>query len=145
MTFIRAKNERLYPTHRILSIGKYVVRGGEGIMDIEVEGEGTVECYAHAVEDYLRTPVTTISAQPETYIVCLDDETPGAYWKQLVIGWATSLNGRLYPVTAEGVNDGYEKNHYILTPDQRVSQSESGSWESLEAMLAQEHPAAKAA
>jgi hypothetical protein len=145
MTFIRAKNKRLYPANRILSIGKDIVRRGEGIIDIEIDGEGTVECYAHAVQDFLRTAVSAFMAQPETYIVHLDDETHGAYWKQLVVGWATALDGRLYPVTAEGVNDGYEKNHYVLTPDGRVSQIEGGSWESLDAMITQEHPAAQAA
>ncbi len=145
MTFIRAKNEQLYPASRILSIGKDIVRHGEGITDIEFEGAGTVEFYSYVVRDFLRSAVTTFAAQPETYVIHLDDETPGACWRQLVVGWAVGRDGRLYPVTAEGVNDCTDADHYVLTPDGRVSRTESGSWESLDAMLAQEHAPAKAA
>jgi hypothetical protein len=135
MTFIRAKNDRLYPAHRIV---KAETRRGEGIIDMEIEGEGTVEFYAYEVRDYLRTPENAFPAQPGTHIIYVDEESPGGYWKMLVVGWAFCRDGKLYAVTADGVNDGVDSIPYIETPDLRVSQADGGSWDSIELMLASE-------
>lgn len=145
MTFIRATNNRLYPASRVLSVGAPETRRGEGITEIEVAGVGPVECYSHNVERFLRQPVTSFAAQPETYILRLDDDSPGGYWKTLVVGWGAAQDGYLYPITADGVNDADDNDHYILTPDGRVSQSENGSWETIEDFLKCEAKAALAA
>jgi hypothetical protein len=135
MTFIEAKNGRRYSANRIVSIGLSETRRGEGITEVELEGAGPVEFYTWRVEEFLRQPVSTFPAQPGTHILRLDEEDPSGFWKTLVIGWAVARDGRLYPVTAEGVNDCEEKEHFVLTPDGRVSQSDCGSYGTVEIWL----------
>lgn len=134
--FIKARNDRLYPVSRVLSIGKPEVRRGEGITEVELEGEGPVEFYSYVIRDFLRGPVTAFAAQPETYLVWLDEETPDAFSKTLVIGWSASRDGRLYPVTAGGVNDGVDSDPFILTPDGQVAEHDGRTWDTLEVFLA---------
>jgi hypothetical protein len=151
MTFFRATDGRQYPVSRIVSIGDVEERRVRGathstaVIDVEIEGGGTIEAFKGAVEDFLRQPASTFAAQPETYIVNLDDDEPEGYWKTLVIGWSSSLDGKLYPVTTEGVNALGPTNHYILTPDGRVSLADMAVWDSLEDLLEQVRKPAVAA
>jgi hypothetical protein len=135
MNFIQAKNKRLYPATRFVSIGPEIVRDDEAVVDVEIEGGGTVVFYAHRISEFLRQPVAALAAAPETYIVRIDETVPGGFWRTEVIGWSFARDGRTYPVTAEGLNDGEDTYHYVQTPDGRVSQPESGSWSSVEMLL----------
>lgn len=138
MNYIRAKNGRLYPANRIVSIGPFETPGGECITEVELEGCGLIEFHSNVIREFLREPTHVIAAQPETYIVRSDEEAVGGFWKMLVIGWGTGRDGRLYPITSDGVNDGTDEDLCVLTPDGRVSHPELGSWETVEVFLAEE-------
>jgi len=137
MNFIQAKNEHLYPADRILSIGPSVTRGGDWIRELEIEGVGLVEVYGFRIEEFLRQPTQAFPAQPETYIVHLTNTETTGYWKTAVIGWSMARDGCLYPITAEGINDGLSNVQCLLTPDGRVSRAEDGNWNSLAVFLAE--------
>jgi hypothetical protein len=136
MNFIEAKNSRRYAASRILSIGQPETRHGEGITEVELEGVGPVEFYTWRIQEFLRAPVTAFPAEPETYILYPSNEVPGECWRARVIGWGSARDGVLYPMTADGVNDGVDSEPFILTPDGQVSQRDAQSWRSLELFLA---------
>ena len=138
MTFIKARNGRLYPASRILSISEPEVRRGEDVTDVELESAGPVEFYSYVIRDFLRQPVTSFVALPETYIIYPNDEAPSGFLKTPVVGWSAARDGGLYPITAEGVNDCVDKDHFVLTPDGQVSQPEVGSWGTVEQFLAEQ-------
>ncbi|MGE5567246.1 MAG: hypothetical protein ACM3YN_13960 [Parcubacteria group bacterium] len=138
MNFIKACSGKLYPAGRIRSIGEPVTRRSCGITDVEIDGLGEVECYTHEVDSFLKRPVTAFAAQPDTYILRADEESPGGYWRMLVIAWGSAGNGRLYPITIDGANDGTDEDHAILTPDGRVTEIDGASWESVDQWLAHE-------
>nr|WP_295107324.1 hypothetical protein [uncultured Caulobacter sp.] len=51
-----------------------------------------------------------------------------SYFRMQVAGWSVSRDGALYPITADGINDGEREALFILTPDGRVSQAENRNW-----------------
>ncbi len=138
MHFVQAKDECLYAAEKFLRIGPSVTRQGEWLREVEVEGVGLIEFYGFRIEQFLRQPVQSFPAEPGTFLVHLSDDEANGYWKSAVIGWSVARDGHLYPITAEGVNDGLSHTQYVLTPDGRVSLAESGSWDSLDHFLRSE-------
>lgn len=135
MNFIQATNETLYAAERIVSIGPSVTRNGNWVRDVEISDVGVVEVYGFRVEEFLRQPVHSFPAQLGTYVIHLSDEEADGYWKAAVIGWSAARDGQLYPVTADGINDGLSDTQCILTPDGRVFRSGDGTWDSLDHLL----------
>ncbi|MBO9560810.1 MAG: hypothetical protein J7515_19775 [Caulobacter sp.] len=144
--FFEADDGTLYPVERIASIlapGGDVSRlTGGSVRLITLDDGTTVAAYAHAVTTLLRRPAKVFEALPETFILRVTEVAQPRYTKTPVIAWSLGLDGILYPITPDGVNDNTDDTHYVLTPDGTVTQGEIGSWLSIDTWLKDEevHP-----
>lgn len=133
--FFEARDGRRYPIAAIAAIRK--VRADEN--EVELAGFKRVIASDRALQ---RAIVSTLPAQPETCIVRADVDAVGGFWLTPVIAWALTLSDHMLPVTANGLNDGTDEWHFILTPDRRVSRAGDRSWNNLEGFLASQRSAA---
>jgi hypothetical protein len=145
--FFEADDGTLYPVKRIASIlaeargDKSRITGGS-VRLINLDDGTTVAAHSHAVAALLRRPAKVFDALPETFILHITEVHQPRYTKTPVIAWSLGLDGVVYPITPDGVNDNLDNMHYILTPDGTVTQGEVGSWRSIDVWLSDEevHP-----
>jgi hypothetical protein len=138
--FFRTKDGRAYPLGRIRAI--HPPRHGAVLVTLDA-GE-VVEAHPYEVGELSRRPVTSFAAQPETYVVRLQDDG-GEVDKIAVLGWCVAADGKTYPVTVNGVNDGVADALSVLTPDGKVMRPDAGLWDSIDACVASLRAALKAA
>jgi hypothetical protein len=141
--YFEAKDGRRYPVSRILTI--HPVK--DNSVRVELTDGAAAEAYPHVIDDLNRCPVSTFAAQPETYIVSLNEEgDEERFWKTPVVGWCVAVDGKTYPITADGVNDGAMPHRLcILTPDGKVTEPDHCMWASVDAWIASQQPDQKAA
>ena len=129
--FFEAKDGRSYPINRIVS----VLPTRDGKTRVELTGGAVVEGRAECLAELNRRPACAFVAQVGTFVVSLDDAT-GEVSTTPVLGWCLALDGKTYPVTADGVNGGSGDALAIRTPDGRVAQPLAGAWDNLDAWAA---------
>ncbi|HEX3408503.1 MAG TPA: hypothetical protein VHS81_14810, partial [Caulobacteraceae bacterium] len=62
-----------------------------------------------------------------------------------ILGWCVGMDGRTYPVTVNGVNDGVAEALAVLSADGKVSRPDAGLWDSIDACVASLREALRAA
>ncbi|MBB3347349.1 hypothetical protein [Sphingomonas sp. BK069] len=114
------------PIAHIESIGEEtIVRDGCKVHQVKLRGRDVPLQVAHYdVDRILTTPTQLIPAQPDTYLLwCWTAELGISVGKNPVIAWALCVDGRMRPVTAQGVNDGDtdpDRDFYVLMPNKSV-------------------------
>jgi hypothetical protein len=113
--------------------GKRHEREGE-VVQVELVGDRTVEVEAYEVDSWGRIPISSFAAAPGTAIIHLDPSEANGHFTTPVIGWAIGSDESVYPVTADGVNDGVGDSHAVLLPTGQVLQN-GGTYDSLEVWM----------
>jgi hypothetical protein len=140
--FFRTKDGRAYPVGRIRAI--HPPRGETVLVALDA-GE-VVEAHAAEIAELARRPVGAFAALPETYVVRVAGEAgDGEVGKTPVLGWCVGADGRTWPVTVNGVNDGGAEPLSVLTPDGKVMRPDAELWDSIDACVASLRAALRAA
>lgn len=122
-----------YPASRVKRIRKgHEITYSSGMKGtahyVDLDDEDVVEVSSIYLEDLERAPLSTWAAAPGTYIVSLNGDE---VLKWPVIGWSTSADSQVYPITLNGVNQGQTDTAAVLLPSGDVTAYDQ-SWESLE-------------
>lgn len=90
--------------------------------------------YAEWGDIMRNTILNMVSALPGTYALWFGVDENGDFYfdKTPVVAWAHAMDGEVYSVTADGVNDGSIEPPCILHPSDIVTKPASGQWKSLE-------------
>lgn len=110
--------------------------GQKNIPRVLIEyGEGeTASTSEHVWVGAMReTLAHMVPAQPGTWVLFPNFDCGKFHViKTPVIAWGASLDGSIYPVTYDGVNDGGEKSLPVLHPDGTVVQPHDGQFATYE-------------
>lgn len=138
--FFRTKDGRAYPVSRIRAIHP----PRPDAVSVALDGGEVVEAWPREIAELARRPVLAFGAQEGAYVVRID-EAGAEVSKAAIVGWSVGLDGKTYPVTVNGVNDGVADALAVMTADGRVSRPDAEPWESIDACVASLRGALKAA
>lgn len=140
--FFRTKDGRAYPVGRIRAIHP----PKPDAISVALDGGEVVEAWPSDIAELARRPVLAFAARDGAYVVRIDEATSGAEAsKTAIVGWGVGMDGRTYPVTVNGVNDGVAEALAVLTADGKVSRPDAELWDSIDACVASLRAALKAA
>lgn len=124
--YIEATDGTKYPTNSVIAIRKPrdVVftsassdRKGR-IQEVVLSSGDTVDVHTNRVEELLRQPSTAFAAASGTYVLNRDSNET---FKTPVIGWSSSLDGAVYPITMNGVNHDLDVSLAVLLPSGEIT------------------------
>ncbi len=140
--FFRTKDGRAYPVSRIRAIHP----PKPDAVSVALDGGEVVEAWPSDIAELARRPVLAFGAQEGAYVVRIDGASNGAeVGKTAIVGWCVGMDGKTYPVTVNGVNDGVAEALTVLTADGKVSRPDAELWDSIDACIASLRAALKAA
>ena len=144
-SFIEDLRGRLWNLAEIQSIGPRLSRRGAVADPMKIwaveatsrDGRG-FSIAESDLDDLLRSPVHVWPAQPGCFIVHVFVDGPEAETATTtILAWALGRDGVVYPITADGVNDGMTQSMLVMTPDGEVTDPGNRSWTTLEACVAE--------
>ncbi|HWF77490.1 MAG TPA: hypothetical protein VN694_09970 [Caulobacteraceae bacterium] len=140
--FFRTKDGRAYPVSRIRAIHP----PRPDAISVSLDGGEVVEAWPGDIAELARRPVQAFAAQAGAYVVRIDEAlSAGEASMTAVLGWSVGMDGRTYPVTVNGVNDGVAEALAVLTADGKVSRPDADLWDSIDACVDSLRAALKAA
>jgi hypothetical protein len=140
--FFRAKDGRAYPVARIRAIHP----PRPDAIAVALDGGEVVEAWPSDIAELARRPVLGFAAQEGACVVRLEGASAGdEVSKTAIVGWCVGMDGKTYPVTVNGVNDGVAEALAVMTADGKVSRPDAGLWDSIDACIASLRAALKAA
>lgn len=138
--FFRTKDGRAYPVSHIRAIHP----PRPDAISVALDGGEVVEAWPDEIAGLARRPVLAFAAQEGACVVRID--AAGAeVSKTAVLGWCVGMDGRTYPVTVNGVNDGGAEALAVMTADGKVSRPDAELWDSIDACVASLRAALRAA
>ena len=138
--FFRTKDGRAYPVSRIRAIHP----PRPDAISVALDGGEVVEAWPADIAELARRPVLAFGAEAGAYVVRIDDASPEV-GKTAIVGWCVGMDGKTYPITVNGVNDGGVDALAVMTPDGKVTRPDAGLWDSIDACVASLRAALKAA
>jgi hypothetical protein len=140
--FFRAKDGRAYPVARIRAIHP----PRPDAIAVALDGGEVVEAWPSDIAELARRPVLGFAAQEGACVVRLEGASAGDdVSKTAIVGWCVGMDGKTYPVTVNGVNDGVAEALAVMTTDGKVSRPDAELWDSIDACIASLRAALKAA
>lgn len=140
--FFRAKDGRAYPVARIRAIHP----PRPDAIAVALDGGEVVEAWPSDIAELARRPVLAFPAQEGAFVVRLEGAAaPDEISKTAIVGWCVGMDGKTYPVTVNGVNDGVAEALAVMTADGKVTRPDAELWDSIDACVASLRAALKAA
>lgn len=138
MQLFTALDGSLYPVSAIRRIGKarevtFTPSNAKGkVHTIALNGDELVEATDDEVDRIKEHPVHMVPALPGTRVLRWDGDD-NSHYGTAVIAWAYTVDGFLYPVTPDGINDGsMNANHDVLMHDGTVIRAVDRCWENID-------------